>query len=62
MENRKINVQYVYPPIPMRCYDYAATFDNYDGAPDSSNRNMIGYGATREEAIAELLRLDEEDV
>lgn len=41
--------------------------DTYDGAKDSATRNMVGYGATEEEAIADLQRLirerdeDEED-
>ncbi len=36
--------------------------DTYDGAPDSSTRNHIGYGPTEEAAIADLRRLlDERD-
>jgi hypothetical protein len=34
--------------------------DTYDGAEDSSNRHDIGYGATEEEAIADLMRLLQE--
>ena len=34
--------------------------DTYDGAPDSRNRNMIGFGATRIAAIRDLLeKLDD---
>jgi hypothetical protein len=35
--------------------------DTYDGAEDSSNRHTIGYGATRDEAIADLQRLLQEE-
>lgn len=42
-------------PTPHRGWDWAATFDHYDGAPDSFNRHEIGYGATRGEAIKDLL-------
>ena len=36
------------PPIPSRLFDYSATFDGYEpGEP-------IGWGATPEEAIADL--------
>ena len=35
--------------------------DTYDGAVDSSTRHMIGYGATEEEAIADLERLMREE-
>ena len=35
--------------------------DTYDGAEDSSNRNMVGYGRTEAEAIADLERLYQEE-
>ena len=35
--------------------------DTYDGAEDSANRNMVCYGATEAEAIADLERLIQED-
>lgn len=35
--------------------------DTYDGAPDSSNRNQVGWGATEEKAIEDLKRILEED-
>ena len=44
----KINVHYVYPPIPIRNYDYQATPVNSDG------EGPTGCGSTREEAIADL--------
>ena len=51
----KINVAYVYPPIPDRQFDFAATYDDYDGAEDSGNRGEIGYGPTEQDAIADLI-------
>lgn len=58
----KISTYNVYPPIPIRQFDWCAVDDEtYDGAPDSGTRNQIGYGATPEEAIADLLSILEED-
>jgi len=49
---------YIYPPIPIREFDWCAVTDNYDGAEDS--HCPIGYGRTEEEAIADLLEQIEE--
>jgi len=47
----KIKTNYVYPPIPIRCFDWSAIDDDtYDGEGCA-----IGYGATEAEAIADLL-------
>jgi hypothetical protein len=44
----KIKTEHVYPPIPLRSFDYSAAFDGYEpGDP-------IGWGATEEAAIADL--------
>jgi hypothetical protein len=52
----KIRTDYWPKPIPTNRFDWSAVDDDtYDGAPDSGNRNQIGYGATEEEAIADLL-------
>lgn len=52
----RIRTDFVYPPIPLRQFDWSAIDeDTYDGAPDSGNRGQIGYGATEAEAIADLL-------
>lgn len=51
----KINTSFVYPPIPLREFDWAATYDDYDGAEDSGNRGEIGYGRTEADAIADLV-------
>jgi len=50
---KKINTHYECAPIPMRGFDWVATFDDYDGAPDS--QCPIGKGATEQEAIDDLL-------
>lgn len=49
---RKIETHYDPKPIPSRNFDWTATFDNYDGAPDS--HCPVGYGRTEAEAIEDL--------
>lgn len=45
----KIHVDYVHPPIPIRDRDWCATVDGYEpGDP-------IGWGATEQDAIADLM-------
>lgn len=56
----KIITQYEQKPIPIREFDWSAVDDNYDGAEDSGNRHQIGYGATEQEAIDDLKRLQQE--
>lgn len=52
---RKINTHHEFPPIPIRQFDWCATFDGYEpGEP-------IGWGATEAEAIADLLDNHGED-
>lgn len=49
VHNQEVHVSFVCPPIPDRSSDYSATFDSYEpGDP-------IGWGATRESAIDDLL-------
>jgi hypothetical protein len=46
-----IKTEFVYPPIPIRTYDWCAYDDDtYDG-PGC----RIGWGATEQEAISNLL-------
>lgn len=46
----KIVTEHVYPPIPMRQFDWSAVDgDTYDGS------GPVGTGATEQEAIADLL-------
>jgi hypothetical protein len=48
----KIITEFVYPPIPIRRYDWNAVREGYDeGDP-------VGWGATEQEAINELLELE----
>jgi hypothetical protein len=44
----KIITEFVYPPIPVRCFDWSAVTDSYEpGHP-------IGNGTTEQEAIEDL--------
>jgi len=52
---RIVNTEFVCPPIPDRNSDWQATFDGYDGAPDSPTRNQIGSGRHEYDAIRELV-------
>lgn len=52
----KIRTEYVYPPIPIRDFDWSAVDDDtYDG-PGCP----IGSGRTKQEAIDDLLEQIEE--
>jgi hypothetical protein len=51
---RKIITEYVHPPIPMRCNDWRATREGDD------EDYIVGWGATEDEAIADLLELESE--
>jgi hypothetical protein len=52
----KIKTEHVFPPIPIRKFDWCAFDDNYEpGLP-------IGWGATEQEAIADFkAQLEEEN-
>ena len=51
----RIRTEYVFPPIPIRSFDWRATLDDYEpGCP-------MGQGPTEEAAIADLLSQIEED-
>ncbi len=49
----EIKTSFVYPPIPIRSFDWSAVTDDYDGAPDG--KGYVGSGATRGEAIKDLI-------
>jgi hypothetical protein len=52
----KIRTEYVYPPIPIRDFDWSAVDDDtYDG-----EGCPIGHGRTEEAAIADLMEQIEE--
>ena len=49
-------------PIPNRGFDWSAVDEStYDGAEDSEERHMVGYGPTEAEAIEDLLRIHREE-
>lgn len=51
-----IKTEYDPKPIPLRAFDWTAyDEETYDGAEDSSTRGQVGYGATREEAVTDLM-------
>ena len=55
--NQKIITTFILPPIPIRDFDWQATFDDYDGAEDS--KCPMGFGSTEQEAINNLLNISE---
>lgn len=57
IRGRKIKTTNVHPPIPVRHLDWCAYFD--DAEPDDNGSMMIGRGATRREAIDDLLEIYE---
>jgi hypothetical protein len=50
-----IKTHFVYPPIPVRNYDWMASFGSYEPG------NLVGYGLTEEAAIADLLNQVEDE-
>jgi hypothetical protein len=53
MSAGKIITENIYPPIPLRQFDWSAVRDNYEpGQP-------IGYGRTEQEAIDDLKEQEE---
>ena len=57
----KIRTTHDPKPIPDRQFDWSAIDEStYDGAEDSSERHMVGYGPTEAEAIEDLLRIHRE--
>jgi hypothetical protein len=51
----KIITNYVFPPIPVRQFDWAAVFDNYEPGAH------VGYGRTEQDAIDDLRQQWEDD-
>ena len=47
---------------PRSCRYQAVDDDTFDGAEDSRNRSTVGYGATPEAAIADLMALLADDI
>ncbi len=48
----KINVTFVYPPIPSRAFDYCATYDGDE--PNDDGQMATGWGPTKDDAISDL--------
>ena len=53
--NRKIITDHWAKPIPLRQFEWSATFADYEGG------GPIGYGTTEQAAIDDLLANDAED-
>lgn len=47
--SNQVKTHFVYPPIPIRDYDWMACFGDYEPG------NLVGYGATEDAAIADLM-------
>ncbi len=56
----KVNIRFVYPPIPLRQFDWCATFDNDE--PDDDGNMLAGYGKTEAEALEDLLTTYEDSI
>ena len=54
----KIVTWHEYPPIPDRRFDWGARDDDTNSGEDP---HMIGWGATEQEAVDDLMRLIQED-
>jgi len=52
---RIIHVEFIYPPIPIREFDYQATFAGYDAG------DPIGHGPTEQAAIDALHEAAEDE-
>ena len=54
----KIITHYWAKPIPIRAFDWCAYRDGDE--PNDDGQMRQGFGATKEEAIAELLQMEED--
>ena len=51
----KIRTEHIFPPIPIRQFDWCAYDDDtYDGAPDAGPQ-IVGHGATEKEAVEDFM-------
>lgn len=51
---KEIVTEYVHPPIPIRDFDWSATYEDYQPG------DMVGWGFTKAEAIEDLKQKTEE--
>lgn len=49
-----IITEFIYPPIPLRNYDWQAIREDYD------EDSLIGYGRTEQDAINDLIQQEKE--
>ena len=49
MRNRSIVTTFIHPPIPVRCFDWQAYYED-----EGEEAGRYGYGTTKEAAIKEL--------
>lgn len=54
--DREIVTQHVYPPIPLRMFDWCAFRDG-----DEENPSRIAWGPTEDAAVSELMAMEEAD-
>lgn len=52
-------LDFIYPPIPIRQFDWQATWDNDE--PDDNGNMLCGHGRTPLDAIVDLLDSTEQD-
>ncbi len=55
---RQIVTTLVYPPIPIRCFDWAASFDGDE--PNDRGQMLCGHGVTEKDACLQLIQMQEE--
>lgn len=53
VEPLKLVRTFIYPPIPVRSFDWNIHLEDYDGAPDAGWQ-PTGYGATEHEALIDF--------
>lgn len=51
-QERKVVTRHVYPPIPLRQFDWCAYYDGDE--PNDEGHMMMGFGRTEQEAIDDL--------
>lgn len=52
-DGSKWHLSYEHPPVPNRGFDWCASHDDYDGAPDSKDDRMV-FGETEQKCIAAI--------
>lgn len=58
MNASKIVATFIHPPIPIRSFDWQATYDDYDADCDGDgffSNDPIGHGRTEADAVLDLI-------